>query len=201
MLVNVRKSFTVKKFLGLALCAGLFPTHLQAANLLVNGGQLTGATGVLVGSLYYDVTFVDGTCSGLYSGCNDSSDFTFTTIASAILAGNALLSDVFVDGTAGLFDSSPQLTAGCGNFFQCTIVTPFAPPEFVTVPGIWATNRALVADPAVSYNTLVQSYDTALSDAYVYAVWSPSAVPLPAAAWLFGSAILGLVGVARRKQA
>lgn len=30
---------------------------------------------------------------------------------------------------------------------------------------------------------------------------SPSAVPLPAAAWLFGSALFGLVGVARRKQA
>jgi hypothetical protein len=29
----------------------------------------------------------------------------------------------------------------------------------------------------------------------------PSAVPIPAAAWLFGSAILGLFGVARRKKA
>jgi hypothetical protein len=29
----------------------------------------------------------------------------------------------------------------------------------------------------------------------------PPAVPLPAAAWLFGSALLGLVGVARRKKA
>ena len=29
----------------------------------------------------------------------------------------------------------------------------------------------------------------------------PSAVPIPAAAWLFGSAILGLLGVARRKKA
>jgi hypothetical protein len=29
----------------------------------------------------------------------------------------------------------------------------------------------------------------------------PSAVPIPAAAWLFGSAMLGLFGVARRKKA
>ena len=29
----------------------------------------------------------------------------------------------------------------------------------------------------------------------------PSAVPIPAAAWLFGSAILGLLGIARRKKA
>jgi hypothetical protein len=30
---------------------------------------------------------------------------------------------------------------------------------------------------------------------------APSAVPVPAAAWLFGSGLLGLVGVARRKKA
>ena len=28
-----------------------------------------------------------------------------------------------------------------------------------------------------------------------------SAVPVPAAAWLFGSGLIGLVGLARRKQA
>jgi hypothetical protein len=32
-------------------------------------------------------------------------------------------------------------------------------------------------------------------------VEAPSAVPIPAAAWLFGSAILGLLGIARRKKA
>jgi hypothetical protein len=30
---------------------------------------------------------------------------------------------------------------------------------------------------------------------------TPSAVPVPAAVWLFGSGLLGLVGVARRKKA
>jgi hypothetical protein len=31
--------------------------------------------------------------------------------------------------------------------------------------------------------------------------WSTSAVPVPAAVWLFGSGLLGLVGMARRKKA
>lgn len=35
---------------------------------------------------------------------------------------------------------------------------------------------------------------------WTYAVATPSAVPIPAAAWLFGSALLGL-GVAKRKKA
>jgi hypothetical protein len=29
---------------------------------------------------------------------------------------------------------------------------------------------------------------------------TPSAVPVPAAVWLFGSGLLGLIGVARRKS-
>ena len=32
-----------------------------------------------------------------------------------------------------------------------------------------------------------------------FAAYSPSAVPVPAAVWLFGSGLLGLIGVARRK--
>jgi len=34
-----------------------------------------------------------------------------------------------------------------------------------------------------------------------YTITYPSSVPLPAAAWLFGSGLIGLVGVARRKAA
>ena len=32
-------------------------------------------------------------------------------------------------------------------------------------------------------------------------VITPSAVPVPAAVWLFGSGLLGLIGVVRRKAA
>jgi hypothetical protein len=35
----------------------------------------------------------------------------------------------------------------------------------------------------------------------VGAINTPSAVPLPAAVWLFGSGLLGLAGIARRKKA
>jgi hypothetical protein len=44
-----------------------------------------------------------------------------------------------------------------------------------------------------------------LTDTYAWAVhdddFGTALVPLPAAAWLFGSGLLGLVGVARRKKA
>ena len=43
--------------------------------------------------------------------------------------------------------------------------------------------------------------DSAQTGEIQLSVEPPSAVPIPAAAWLFGSAILGLFGIARRKKA
>ena len=69
--------------------------------LVVNGGQLDGATGVEVDGTLYDVLFMDGTCIALFNGCDAVSDFTFQTQAAALLAATALLNDVFVDGASG----------------------------------------------------------------------------------------------------
>lgn len=38
------------------------------------------------------------------------------------------------------------------------------------------------------------------SGALTYSIAAPAAVPIPAAAWLFGSGLLGLVGISRRKN-
>ena len=40
-------------------------------------GKLTGASGVEVGGALYDVAFKDGTCAGLFSGCDQAADFQF----------------------------------------------------------------------------------------------------------------------------
>ena len=42
---------------------------------------------------------------------------------------------------------------------------------------------------------------TDLAEANQGGTWSVSTVPVPAAAWLFGSGLLGLLGIARRKKA
>ena len=97
----------------------------SAASLNVVGGQLLDASGVAVGGNLYDVQFMDGTCIDLYDGCDEASDFTFTDFASASLAAQALLDQVFLDGASGSFDTSPHLTTGCETTTECYSHTPY----------------------------------------------------------------------------
>lgn len=88
-------------------------------------GKLTSARNVDVDGIVYDVDFRDGTCVGLFSGCdNPATDFAFTTQADATAASATLLSLVLIDGPQGLFDSAPQNLQGC-NQSLCLILTPY----------------------------------------------------------------------------
>jgi hypothetical protein len=63
-----------------------------------------------------------------------------------------------------------------------------------------ATGVGSVFDSGTFTFTLADG-QTNLISGFVDSFGSASAVPVPAAVWLFGSGLLGLVGVARRKQA
>ena len=83
--------------------------------LIDSGGQLTGALNVEVNGTLFDVTVQDGTCIGLFAGCDELEDFTFRSEADALAASKALLDQVVRDGPGGLFDSDPSLNSGCEN--------------------------------------------------------------------------------------
>ncbi len=127
----------------LAAVLVLVASGAQAATLNVIGGQLHGAFDVNVGGSLYDVEFVDGTCIALYGGCDEASDFTFQTFASAQLAARALLDQVFLDGASGPFDSDPSLTRGCEGATACDPLTPYAVAGGDQFSYVWAEN----ADP------------------------------------------------------
>lgn len=70
--------------------------------------------------------------------------------------------------------------------------------------GPYSSSAWAFADPTISvhlegydFNVDKQLVDTPFSGAYT----DVSAVPIPAAVWLFGSGLIGLIGVARRKKA
>jgi hypothetical protein len=186
----------------LVLALSFVSSSAFAATLNVIGGQLMGASDVLVDGNLYDVQFLDGTCIDLYNGCDEASDFTFQTQASAVLASRALLDQVFLDGVEGQFDSSPQLTNGCSFSQRCVSVSPYAlsgSPLVVIVAGAHNGAPGVGDNPQipvpVSRDVLVSAttYST-------YAVWTASVVPEPSTALLLGLGLTGLAGKGRKRN-
>ncbi|OUR80491.1 hypothetical protein A9Q83_00735 [Alphaproteobacteria bacterium 46_93_T64] len=186
-----------------------------AATLNVVSGQLMGATGVTVGGGVYDVRFVDGTCAVAYSGCDDISDFTFQSAADALLAAQALLEQVLIDGPDGLFDYYPTRVNGVtqtpGNVYTAfgfpTPRYPDDPTHFLDVSVSLAHNAfgANTDQAVISSNPLYAADDLSDHNTAVYAVWGPqvSAVPLPAALPLYGAgmALMGFIGWRKKRVA
>lgn len=92
----------------------LFAAHtVHSATLEVSGGQLIGASGVEVDVggqvVLYDVSFQEGTCGGIFDGCdNAADDFAFSNETAAEAAAEALMAQVFVD-VAGGGSSTPTM--------------------------------------------------------------------------------------------
>lgn len=103
----------------------LFSEYSTATPILIknNNGELSGAYGVEVGNMLYNVEFIDDSCVNIFSGCNDVSDFMFQTRNSATAASLALIEQVFVDQPSGAYDSDPSLTHGIENRFTSFINT------------------------------------------------------------------------------
>lgn len=161
----------------------------NAATLNVVDGQLMGAYDVNVDGALYDVAFVDGSCNSLFNGC---SDFLFSTSAQAASASQALLDQVFINE----FDTNPALTNGITSAVVGQIYTPYN----AGVSTSYARNSSGGAADFVNSAGLSQFFNSTDSSTSVYAVWSSaSEVPVPAAAWLFGSGVVGL-GLFKRKR-
>ena len=173
----------------------------------VRGGILHGATGITVGSNMYDISFQEGTCIGLFGNCDEISDFLFDDVDSVVEANEELLSQVFVDGAEGMFDTVPSLTFGCeraGN--QCGVQTPLGTQPPNLQGGSLGTFAVSVVfnhfvenfdnpnglGQGVRAATSVSPFDRLVTTDTVFGVWSlsstdpdPNPVPTPASIYLF----------------
>lgn len=185
------------------LSMGLGVSAASAATLVVDGsGQLTGATGVDVGGTLYDVSFQDGTCVALFSGCDEASDFTFNTSISAILASQALLDQVLVDGTTGNFDSNPELTRGITDVFGI-IITPYQVLSITQIEvGIAVNINDILSDYADAGFPYNIEDDTTRYPNNTFAQWTPvpvAPIPLPAGGVLVMTGLGCILALRRRK--
>ena len=190
---------------------------VNAAILNVSNGLLIGAQDVLVDGINYDVDFVEGSCADVFSGCDEPTDFFFVTRNEAENAAQALLDQVFIDGPQGNFDSTITSIFGCEQAtvvcvgvvtYQFGLFGGEQPGGLTTDVVLYARNFEVgSSSDNVGGVTFMNTggligEDTTIGspDRRVWAVYSASstAVPLPAAVWLFISAITGLISLRAR---
>lgn len=206
----------------LFFCFSIISFTAQAATLVVEDGQLKGADGIVFEGYSASVRFVEGTCAERFDGCDDPADLVFELLTGditaakdlAVLANQALLAQVF--DANPLYDHNVGLTFGCteGNtrLIRCSPLTPYFLSTDTTVLTSSLTNRddrTGALDQVAfgqGYNITDDSTFPSVpgrTDRVVYASWdlTPAAVPVPAAAPLFLTAMLFLGLWQRRRSA
>lgn len=190
------------------VCFSICVTSYAAPILIVNAdGILTGARGVTFKAAYlqdvgpWDVDFVDGTCAEVFGACNGL-NFPLQQFDNDI-ATMALLSTVFVDGPAGMFDSFPNRTLGCtgAGVTVCKIITPdmvsnFSGPRWSGA----AVVNSLGPCQGLCYGSESDFISTDLSGdpTRVWARWTQEPVPEPLSLSTLGIALLFLIAVGYR---
>lgn len=195
----LKKPQTLLALVGLTLSLFTIPYSYSATLLVDAGGQLTGATGVNVSGTLYDVSFQDGSCIETFSGCDESTDFMFTSYSDATNASLALFDQVFINTLSGEFDNSPELTLGC-DVSICMVFTVYGTgidPYSGYLAALASNAENHLEGNSSNMSWLNPSFDLSDDGLSTYAVWSLTEVPLPATGYLFLSALVGLLSKKR----
>ena len=150
-----------------------------------SGGNVTGA-GIKIGSM-----IVEGTTSSDGTYVVTGGTLTFDTAADTI----SIVGDVLGIG-------SMTLLSGSFNSFSLTSYP--GPTEVFQADGPDTKSNNLLIELGVDPSTQFEFFGFSIESANGNVVSTDiinTAVPVPAAVWLFGSGLLGLVGIARRKKA
>lgn len=182
-------------FSTICICLAFVSFNASAAPVYVfnNTGQITGLNGLEFDGATWDMTLHDGSFDGVLD--------TYGT--SAIYSGGYpnpqhamdALSNFYISDT---YRPNSEDWLGCTSTNTCTIWTVFSYIFNYDHYEIVGIGYEYLDDPGRgdSYDETFTHYD--LSD-LTYATWEHATVPIPSAVWLFGSGLIGLIGLARRK--
>ena len=182
----------------LALMVLTMGATAHAASLRINGdGHVEGVDGIVIGTATYDATFVDGTCVEIFSGCDEISDFQLGE-ADALTAATQI-TDAF---TGSAYQHEPDEIVGCTDTPSiCRIAIPWDPSSPATSPNLVTVALTVIQDDPTLPVTIGVFYEYEMTNAEVGTFVVLTEVPLPASAWLFVSALVGLLGIGRRRTA
>jgi len=155
--------------------------------------EYTGINNVLVDGVFYNATFVDD-FSGNLMVTEDFAQLASTALYDLIKEGGEF------SGTT--FDYTPSTTVGCEST-ACIYTSVFGGGynglSNVSVYSVTNAKQSVDFSDKVSSIGSLRTIDDASN--MVYVQWTDvSAVPVPPAIWLMGSALLGLMGFSRKNK-
>lgn len=177
--------------------AALLPISVVSTN--VTSGQVTGTT--------------ISTATGTLNDVTGELTWTATTLAETSVGGGAILatSAYITTDTVLQFTSAPDMNGQLGAFQVATTIActeTGAGLAFTTCaaqpPGAVAQTFGIVVQGTPTgfvYSTTGTSGAGAVTLAATTTITlEASEIPVPAAAWLFGSALIGLAGIGRKRK-
>lgn len=167
---------------------------VSASTLNIDGlGNLVGVSGLDINGDIWNASFIDGSYLDVDSQIMVFSE-QFAEEGSRALA--LAINDTSVNP---IYTTTPSSTLGCESIVSC---------NYITITGETATGGILYKsfvnlDGSTSDGLMSASFTnlTVNRNYETYVSWEPvAAIPTPAAVWLMGSGLIGLVGM-RKKSA
>jgi hypothetical protein len=188
-----------------------FASSAQGATVILDGTNVTGISNLGIANqaedvIFYDVGFVFGAANDVYDGPGSNPVLPFLNEEDAFIAQKTVR-DFLNDGVSPVPTGAGP--TGDNQFFVGAEYDDSSAIPLMISFGLEYFPSPLeekwlecVSSPCVLAGLGLGIGIMPASASATYATFTEvTAVPIPAAAWLFGSAMLGLVGVARRKKA